>query len=161
MDDAPRLLERELELERIDRLLAAALAGRGGLVLVEGPAGIGKTRLLDAVRARAAERGMSVLAARASELDAEFPFAVVRQLLLPPLAGGAALRRELLRGAAARAVHVLEHDVPDEGGAVADPAWAHFHALYWLVANLAERAPVALAIDDAHWADVSSLRFVQ
>jgi predicted ATPase len=47
-----RLLEREAELERLSALLAAAQAGRGAVAAVEGPAGIGKTSLLEALQAR-------------------------------------------------------------------------------------------------------------
>ena len=73
------LLEREAELRRIEAVVEAASAGQGGLVLVEGAPGIGKTRLLDAARASARTRGAVVLSARASELDSEFPFGAVRQ----------------------------------------------------------------------------------
>src|SRR5437588_5064589 len=81
------LLEREAELRRIEAVVEAASAGQGGLVLVEGAPGIGKTRLLDAARASARTRGAVVLSARASELDSEFPFGAVRQLFEPEVAG--------------------------------------------------------------------------
>ena len=73
------LFERGLELEELEAEIAAAAAGSGRLVVIEGPAGIGKTRLL----AEAGDgRGgpMRVLSARGSELEREFPFGVVRQL---------------------------------------------------------------------------------
>src|SRR5438067_12441357 len=150
------LLERERELGQLGAAVDAVSAGNGRLVLVEGPPGIGKTRLLEALRARATEHGMTVLAARASELDRDFPFGVVRQLFEPVLAGADAERRAaLLRGAAARAT-ALFAGTPEQGRSL-DPAWSHLHALYWLTANFAEEAPVALAIDDAHWADAESL----
>jgi DNA-binding CsgD family transcriptional regulator len=156
------LLEREHELERLTALLDGVTAGRGGLVLVEGPPGIGKTRLADAARERARDRGLAVLAARASELDRDFPFGVVRQLFEPLLAAASApARARLLRGAAAGAAAVLGPDASPPVAPGADPSWAHFHALYWLVANLAEQAPLAVVADDVHWADASSLRFLQ
>ena len=74
------LVERELELETVERLLASARAGSGGAVVLEGPAGIGKSSLLAAARS-AAEKRMRVLSARGSELERELPFGVVRQLL--------------------------------------------------------------------------------
>jgi hypothetical protein len=59
---APRgLLERDDELERLLRAVAAAERGDGALAVVEGETGIGKTSLLDAVCAEARERGFSVL----------------------------------------------------------------------------------------------------
>ena len=69
-----RLEEREGELAAVERVLAD-----GGGALIEGPPGIGKTRLLAAARSLA--DGRLVLSARGSELERDFPFAVVRQLL--------------------------------------------------------------------------------
>jgi DNA-binding CsgD family transcriptional regulator len=156
-----QLLEREDELQQLDRALEDARAARGGLVLVEGPPGIGKSRLLEACRARGREAGMCVLSARASELDRDFPLGVVRQLFEPLLADEE--RREaLLSGAARMAAPLLTAVSPGhQAGARPDSSLAHFHSLYWLTANLAERAPVMLSIDDAHWADTTSLRFLQ
>ncbi len=76
----PALLERERELAQLEALLAEARAGTGRLLLVEGVAGLGKTRLLRETRRRADGSGMRVLAARATELERDFPFGVVRQL---------------------------------------------------------------------------------
>jgi hypothetical protein len=50
------------------------------MALIEGPAGIGKTRLLGELKQGASERGLRILSARGSELEREFPFGVVRQL---------------------------------------------------------------------------------
>jgi len=58
------LLERGYELARIDELLEGAIAGSGHLLLVTGPAGIGKTSLLEACARSAGERGIRALAAR-------------------------------------------------------------------------------------------------
>src|SRR3954449_8771542 len=155
------LLEREAELAALSDALTAAVDGRGSVVLVEGPAGIGKTRLLEAARDLAADARMTVTAARPSELDREFPFGVVRQLFEPIVAGAdAPLRARLLHGAAMPAAVLLGGEV-QASVTETDPSWAHFHALYWLAANLAEQAPVALVVDDLHWADASSLRFLR
>ncbi len=48
----------------------------------------------------------------------------------------------------------------DGTGQAEDPSFAAMHGLYWFLANLAERAPLALLVDDAHWADPDSLRFL-
>src|SRR5687767_13421796 len=96
VDVEPVLLEREDELRELERLVGVACEGRGRMVLIEGPPGIGKTRLLAAVREAADRRGVVVLSARASELDGQFPFGVVRQLFEPLLAAGDAQRRALL-----------------------------------------------------------------
>jgi DNA-binding CsgD family transcriptional regulator/tetratricopeptide (TPR) repeat protein len=157
------LLEREAELAELDAALEAASRGAGGLVVVEGPAGIGKTRLVRAARERAARSGLRVLAARGSELERDYPFGVVRQLLEPAVRGAEGRdREELLAGAAQRAAPVvgLEDGAPP-GDVFADPSFPTLNALYWLVSNLAESAPALLAVDDAHWADTASLRFLR
>ena len=160
------LLERIDELARIDAALADACAGRGRFVVLEGPAGIGKTAVLAAVRESAAARGMRVLRARGTELEREFAFGVVRQLFEPPLAHASELERgELLHATAGTAAAILE--LPGAAPAPDDPAslrpdvsFAVLHGLYWLCANLAAAGPVCLVIDDAHWADGPSLRYL-
>jgi hypothetical protein len=74
------LLERQRELQVLGSLIEAACHGSGRLVVVEGPAGIGKTRLLTAARAEAERAGLRVLGARGSELEREFAYGIVRQL---------------------------------------------------------------------------------
>jgi len=162
----PALLERDVERDELAAALASAQEGSGRLVVIEGDAGIGKTRLLRTARELAEETGLHVLAARATELEAEFPFAVVRQLFEPTLArAGSERRAELLGGAARRAARVvgieLDHESADAPPALTDPSFATLNALYWLVSNLAEPQPMLLAIDDVHWADVASQRFLR
>src|SRR5215204_7719828 len=103
-----QLLERSEELARIDSALAEARAGRGTFVVIEGPAGIGKTALLTAVRTAAADEGMRVLRSRGAELEREFAFGVVRQLFEPSLAATSELERaDLLQDAAGLAAGLL------------------------------------------------------
>src|SRR5688500_16138587 len=101
--DVP-LLEREAELAELQAAVEAACAGTGRLVFVEGPAGIGKTRLVHAVRERAEAAGMRVLAARGSELERDFAFGVVRQLFEPAVR---AADERLLAGTARPAAAVF------------------------------------------------------
>jgi hypothetical protein len=91
---------------------------------------------------------MRVLSARGSELERDFPFAVVRQLLEP------VAREEHFSGAAALARPVLEGvgGEPDAGSAL--------HGLHWLAANLASERPLLVLVDDLHWADQASLRWL-
>ena len=153
------LLERGRELDRIRAALRATAAGTGGLLVVEGPAGIGKTRLTRFARTEAATAGMQVLAARGADLERTFAWGVARQWFpLDPARVAGHERSCVLAGAAALA-----------GGALGDPA-AHagqttsvhssLHGLHWLVMNLAQSAPLLLVLDDAHWADDASLRLV-
>jgi DNA-binding NarL/FixJ family response regulator len=155
----PRLLERTREQVELDAVIAGASDGRGATALIAGPAGIGKTALLDVARDRAVQQGLVVLAARGGELERDFGFGVVRQLLEPVISrSGSDQRRRRMSGAAALAERVF---VPAPAGEEAsEPPDAALHGLYWMVANLADEAPVLLAIDDAHWADPPSLRFL-
>jgi DNA-binding CsgD family transcriptional regulator len=149
------LFQRDFELERIGAVLAAARAGRGSVLLVEGPAGIGKTSLLLQARTDAAADGMRVLPARASELERDFAMGIVRQWFEQVLRGEADAD-ELLSGAAGLARGVLFD-------ATLDPAAAGggvLHGLYWLASNVAARKPALLVLDDAQWADAASLMFL-
>jgi DNA-binding CsgD family transcriptional regulator len=150
------LVERELELETVERLLADARAASGGAVVFEGPAGIGKSSLLAAARTASPE--LRVLSARGSELERELPFGIVRQLLEPTVFSTTAEEREaLFAGAAAVAKPVFF--APDPVAA-AEPSYSAMHGLYWLTVNLADAQPLLMAVDDAHWADVASLRWL-
>jgi len=147
-------------LRRIRAALGQALEGAGSVLVIEGPAGIGKSRLLAEACALAEADGLQVLRARGGVLERDLAYGAVRLLLERPLAAlGDAEREDVLSGAAALAAPALaaagaEHTAsPDRGFAVD-------HGLFWCVANLAERRPLLLALDDAHWFDAPSLRFV-
>jgi len=157
------LYEREAELGVLAKTLAAARSAAGSLVVIEGPAGIGKSRLLAEARMMAAAGGMRVLTARGIDLERDVPFGIVSDLLGPPLAALSAARREaLLDGQAALAAPLFD----PAALAVADPS-ALTRSLYWLTANLAaspadggEPAGLLLVVDDAQWADRPSLAYL-
>jgi DNA-binding CsgD family transcriptional regulator/tetratricopeptide (TPR) repeat protein len=159
VDETPRqrvgdlLLERGAELERAGSAIDRACGGAGEVLVIEGPAGIGKTAFAQAVQESASARGMECLLARGDDLYRDFPYGVVRQLFEAPVReADEHVRDSLLEGAAAPAAAVLGRV------AHADSSFAALHALFWLTSNLAERAPLLLAVDDAHWADGPSLR---
>ena len=165
MSNGHGLLERGEELRRIQSALARGADGTGSLLVIEGPAGIGKTALLAAARGGAEKAGMQVLTARGAELEREFAFGVVRQLLEPPLAQATAEEgMELLQGPAGLAAEALGLPGFSASGqgltAGPEPPFAVLHGLYWLCANLASAHPACLIVDDAHWADAPSLRFL-
>jgi DNA-binding CsgD family transcriptional regulator len=151
------LLERERELGELDALAKEACAGAGRLAVIEAAAGLGKTRLLQAARESGRGAGMRVLAARATELERDFPFALARQLFEPALAALDPAAREALLGDAvgpARgALGIAQQETPAD-------AFAVLHGLYWLTAAFAEQQPLLLAVDDAHWSDAASLDFL-
>jgi DNA-binding CsgD family transcriptional regulator len=155
------IVEREREFAALDRCLALAQGGAGQLLVLEGAAGIGKTLLLAEACARAARRGFRVLAARGSELEREFAFGVVRQLLEPPLAKATREEREAMLAGAARLCESL-FDSTGESAERPDPdlGLRRLHGLYWLCANLAGEGPLVVSVDDVHWSDVSSLGFL-
>jgi DNA-binding CsgD family transcriptional regulator len=146
------LVEREDDLGALAELLDGLVDGRSRAALIEGPAGIGKSRLLGALRDGAAARGVRSLTARGSELEREFPFGVVRQLFEPVLAEVG--REVAFEGAAAPARAVFAGEA-DEGA-----TFAVLHGLYWLTLNVGAERPLVLAVDDLHWCDRPSLRFL-
>ena len=162
------LLERRSELERIEAWLHSVRDGVGAPLVVEGPAGIGKTALVAAAREGARAAGLRVLTAGGSELERDFPYGILRQLLEPYLAAiPADEREELMAGAAALAAPVLAPVDPsaESGGLLGalettSRGFAVLHGLYWLCANATQREALVLAIDDGHWADSASLQFL-
>jgi class 3 adenylate cyclase/DNA-binding CsgD family transcriptional regulator len=151
----PLLLERDDELGRLEEHVARVGRGLGGVLALEGAAGIGKTSLLEAARTRALERGMSVLSARATDLEVDYPFGLVRQLF--ELAVARADDADVLfEGAASGARSIADRSSSDTIG----DGFAILHSLYWLTVNLAQREPLLVAIDDLQWSDPQSLRFL-
>lgn len=153
----PTLLERGEELARIERALQAARDGIGALVLVEGSAGMGKTRLVLTARQLAGRAGLRVLSARGSPLERELAYGCMRQLFQPVLGRAG---HGVLAGAAALAASVFASGMPLVHEASADQVFAVLHGLYWVTADLLQDGPMLLAVDDAHWADRASLRFL-
>ena len=154
---AVALLDRDAELATLAAELNAARAGEGRVVVVEGPAGIGKTSLLAAAADAARAREMTVLRARAGPLEQAFSFGVARQLFAP--LRGTPLWPELAAGAAALSSRALDETAPEPAGAE-DAVHAAAHGLVWLAVDLADRAPAVLVVDDVQWADAPSLRWL-
>lgn len=156
------LMEREAELDALLDRLGRTADGTSTTAMIEGPAGIGKTALLSVLAAQARALGMTVLTARATPLERHFSYAVVRQLFDPVRAERAGESwQALLEGAARLALPALELErSPDADDRGDDVAPATMHGLYWLAANLAAQAPALIVVDDAHWADPPSLRWL-
>jgi predicted ATPase len=158
VETRPDLLERNEELAALEALNGGS--GRGRLLAIEGSPGIGKTSLMQEARIRGRAARMLVLAARGSELESSFSFGVVRQLFEPFLVRLSEDERgELLLGAAGLSAVIFEPRVlvaapPAEG------SLSLMHGLYWLAANASARRPLLLVVDDLHWADLPSLRWL-
>jgi DNA-binding CsgD family transcriptional regulator len=164
-DQPMPLLEREDPIAVWDSLVAASYDGNGGTVLVTGPPGIGKSRLLDECADRSRGEGVRTLRATASDMEQKFPYGVVRQLLESTILGMDLTERDrVLSGAAAHAAPlILGEEVSANGDerkrdAATDVSRAH--ALFWVISNLAEHQPLSIVIDDAHWSDTESLTWL-
>src|SRR6476620_7082967 len=91
----PPIRGRQPELKLVDELFAAVRAGHGVVVVIEGPPGIGKSRMLAEIGARAKAVGIRALTGKASEFQQSVPFAPLFVAPLPadpPVADGDSLR---------------------------------------------------------------------
>jgi DNA-binding CsgD family transcriptional regulator len=155
------LLERERELAVFDDALRDAREGRGRVTLVEGSPGIGKTSLLRAAAETAVASGFRCAHARASELERDFAYGCVRQLLEPVIARAPDADRERwFAGAAALARPLFAPTDATQLAPSADTRFSMLHGLYWLLSNLTDEAPVVLTVDDLQWADAESVRLL-
>jgi len=140
-------------------------------VLVQGPAGIGKSRLLTEARVTADTLGLTVLAARGIDLERDAPFGIAADLFAPLLSAPGARTSRLLGGQAALAAALFDPAAPP----AADPS-ALVRGLYWLTVNAVAGPPgdnaaqdssavqadrgLLIAVDDAQWADQPSLSYL-
>ncbi len=147
-------VERRPELRCLHEALEAAAAGDGATVVVEGVAGAGKTHLLERAAAHARELGMLTLFSAGSPLAAAASFGLVLELTEPLLS-----RRAGAGELPDRLSHLLgpgyEHAPGDDGTA----ALACL-ALARVCERTAAEVPLALLVDDVHWADAASLQAV-
>jgi DNA-binding CsgD family transcriptional regulator len=140
------LVDRERERERLSALLRESAAGRGAALVVLGAPGIGKTALLENLMRQAA--GHVVLSARGVEAEAQLAYAGLAQLLAPVLE----LRVTLPTPRRAALESALGLSAPRPGD-----RFATYAAALGLLAEAADRRPVLVAVDDAHWLDAASL----
>ncbi|HZN82137.1 MAG TPA: ATP-binding protein, partial [Mycobacterium sp.] len=127
------------ELKVIGAMVTALTHGRGGVLVIEGPPGIGKSRLLTEVWALAGKRGVRTLFGEAFEYQQTVPFFSLFMATLhsnPPVGDAEALRQL--------------------GGSADLPYWV-VHDLADAIRAAAEKTPVAIILEDIHWADNGTL----
>jgi TolB-like protein/cytochrome c-type biogenesis protein CcmH/NrfG len=162
------LVGREKERAALDRMLDEAASGRGGLVLLGGEPGVGKTRLATAILENGRERGMLALTGHASE-DASAPFVVTSEILeeVIRLQPAEAVRRMLGDDASeiARLLPELRRRFPDIPPLEELPPEQQQRVLFRAVLEFLRRvstsSPIVMLLDDVHWADESSLLLLQ
>lgn len=158
------LVERDDERSAIERQVADAMMGLGSLTVLEGPAGTGKSRLLEVAADVATGMGMRVLSAFGTELERHFPFGVAIQLFEPWWLSATEEERNYALSGAGNAVRALLSDGP--GGATdADVGYATVHGLFRLALHLSrdtggEHVPMMMLVDDAQWVDRPSVRLL-
>lgn len=156
--EALPLVGRETELQRLlDRLAGARETPRASALVIEGESGMGKTRLLEEMLARARLDGWTVASARAVEADADQPWSGALTL-----ARGGLLDATGIGGAPAPALGALAAVLPEwaerfPGATSPSPGWPLGRALSEVLRAATEEHPAVLAVDDAQWLDRDSL----
>lgn len=141
------LVGRRLETLALDRLLADALEGRSGVLVIRGEAGIGKSALLDHAQTRARTEGMTILRGVGIESESVLAFAGLHQLLRPAFDSIDHLPAP--QAAALRAAFALSADTVEDRFRVAV-------GVLGLLCDVAEAQPLLCLIDDAQWFDQAS-----
>jgi tetratricopeptide (TPR) repeat protein len=150
------LIDRDEIRGLAEQALEAACAGHGGVVLIQGTGGLGKSALLASVRAQGEALGMGVLCATGQRHERDFGFGVVLQLFEGRLTrAGEEERASLLSGSARQALPLFE-----AGPRSVEPSFEVLHSVFRLCAKLAAQQPLLLTVDDADLADEASLRFL-
>jgi DNA-binding SARP family transcriptional activator len=156
--ESHRIVGRSAEQAALDEALRVSLSGRTAWVVLEGDAGIGKSRLVEHLADRAAAGGADVVWGRSPEMMAAPAFwpwlGVLRSL--------AATSDPLPELGPARLIDQLIDPAPDDdaGAIVAanDPRRLRtFEAISLLLEHAARQQPRVIVIDDLHWADPASL----
>jgi DNA-binding CsgD family transcriptional regulator/tetratricopeptide (TPR) repeat protein len=165
----PVLVGRTVQLASLKRALQDASRGMGQTVLLAGEAGIGKSRLVGAAKARANLEGFLLLESTCFEPDRNVPYAPLIDLLRAQLLGrGSDDVAQVLGSAAPTLIHLVPELAVRLPGIAATPPLEPeqqrhrlFHALVELLVGLTRAQPVLLIIEDLHWCDTTSLDFLR
>jgi predicted ATPase/DNA-binding CsgD family transcriptional regulator len=158
------LVGRQAESALLEELLESLGRGQGGCVALVGEPGIGKTVLLRALCRRAEEERVQVAAGRGTEFELEVPFGPFVAALDQPLAQvEPALLGRLGRERLAELASVfpaLQDPGEQQPAYLQAERFRLHHAVQAALAEVASERPLALVLDDLHWADQASLELV-
>ncbi|MCA9521383.1 MAG: protein kinase, partial [Myxococcales bacterium] len=171
------LVGRDNELETIDRLLGRAAAGDGQVLFVSGSAGIGKSRLMDELRTRAASKRGTFLIGSCEETDRRIPFHPLKSAISDYLMQmrGETTKVSRLRsigkrygGVLCQIIPELKQILPEIGPALPanTPAQARKRLFLTALVDLfsqwgASGEPLVLLLEDLHWVDLGTLQFLE
>ena len=150
MSSAAGLVGREAELALAAAAVGQASEGRASVLVIEGEAGIGKTRLVQAIAADARSRGGAVFCGQAHPFERTRPFGVVAAAL------GLSLRSPDPRRAAVGAL-LAGQDAGTPARAGGGVQYRVVEEIVDLVEAACAERPVLLVAEDIHWADSASL----
>ena len=160
---------RESELGQLERTLEQAVRGRGGVVLIGGEPGVGKTRLAEEVAQRAQQKGMLSFTGHCYEMEAPIPYAPFVEILEATVETiPADILREVIGDSApelARFAPQIKGIFPDVVGSSDLPAEEDrrftFNSISRYMRRSAAARPIMLILDDLHWGDESTLQLLE
>jgi len=154
------LVGREAELSHLLAMLESAASGRPVVTLISGDAGVGKTRLVTELAARAREDSFAVLSGRCAELGDAVPYLpladALRDATTGPSPGGVLLDALAARPVLSRLLPDRNESQPAGGDMPGLVQQQLFGAVLGMLAELAGASPVLLVLEDVHWADQST-----
>src|SRR4051812_30015969 len=162
---AEHLVGRADELGELDRALVEVEQGRPVALELVGEPGIGKSRLVSELIARANARAQLVLSGRASELERDLPFGVFVDAIDEYLRGLEPRRHDALdeeiRSALAPIFPSLSRFVAAGSVAPQHERYRSHRAVRELLERLTATQAVVLVLDDVHWADAASMELLR
>ena len=155
-----RLVGRDAELSRLLALLDAAAGSQPVVTLISGDAGVGKTRLVSELAARARDRGFTVLSGRCAEIGGAVPYLpladALRDATTGPMPRDAVLDALATRPVLSRLLPDRDESQPAGGDMPGLVQQQLFGAVLGMLTELTAAAPVLLILEDLHWADQST-----
>lgn len=161
----PSVVGRERELELLDRRLTDALAGRGGVVVLVGEAGAGKSRLGREALRRAGDRGCTVLSGRSVPEGVPVPYRPLTEAFLGAFRGSEVPSAPELEGFTTHLGALVpawrtSSDPPTDPAVDHSPLMVHEGATR-LLGHLGDPTAAVVLVEDLHWADAETLAAIE